>query len=382
MRIIQVWPEILPGRQARVVQVLGTCTALARLCEVVEVHVAGLTDDPARMLERFGFHLPPNLIFRRHRRHLGPISSSRLFLGGLRRALQDAVEGETVVLTRHYQVAAAAPRFGHPVILEAHEIMADKPGVSARVRRIEIEAYEHAAGVAFLSRGLQEAVRRRFGLRSPAVVTPSGAAIADGEPAAVEEAPSGTYAYAGSFRYPWKGTRTLLEAAAILHRRSPAEERPVLHVYGDFSGAPAEDRRLIEDLSSGGLLVAHGHREHGALMRELRRHPVSVLPNSATSANSRTYSSPLKLTEAMALGMGIVATDLPAIREMVDETCALLVPAGDPEHLARGIDRLLRDPDLRRRLGTAALARARRFSFDARARRLVDLAGSLLSRHA
>ena len=56
-----------------------------------------------------------------------------------------------------------------------------------------------------------------------------------------------------------------------------------------------------------------------------------VLPNPA-SAISTHFTSPLKLFEYMAAGRAIVASDLPAIREVLrDGENALLVTPGDAE---------------------------------------------------
>lgn len=66
------------------------------------------------------------------------------------------------------------------------------------------------------------------------------------------------------------------------------------------------------------------------------------------------------LCEGMASGTAIVATASGGNPELVrDGIEGVLVPPGDAEALARGIDRLIRDPALRVRLGSAAAARAR-----------------------
>lgn len=64
---------------------------------------------------------------------------------------------------------------------------------------------------------------------------------------------------------------------------------------------------------------------------------------------------PLALLEAMAEGLPVVASRVGGIPEIVqDGENGLLVPAGDPDALARALHRLLTDPDLRIRLGKAA----------------------------
>ena len=73
------------------------------------------------------------------------------------------------------------------------------------------------------------------------------------------------------------------------------------------------------------------------------------------------------LLEAAAAGCAIVATDVGGTREIfpVDSGAACLVPADDPAALALAIDRLVRSPDERQSLRSAARARAER-RFDRR----------------
>ena len=79
----------------------------------------------------------------------------------------------------------------------------------------------------------------------------------------------------------------------------------------------------------------------------------------------------MKLFEYLTLRKPIVASDLPAIREVLaDERTALLVPPGDAAALGRAISRLASDARLSAELGAAAFALAPSFSWDARAARL------------
>ena len=64
--------------------------------------------------------------------------------------------------------------------------------------------------------------------------------------------------------------------------------------------------------------------------------------------------SPLKVFEYMSLGRAIVASDLPVLRECLqDGKSALLVDAGDVTAWCRAID-CMRDPAVRASLGSAA----------------------------
>ncbi len=73
----------------------------------------------------------------------------------------------------------------------------------------------------------------------------------------------------------------------------------------------------------------------------------------------------LSMLEAMAAGLPTVAHRLSAIEEIhADGESALLVTLGDRDALGRALDRLVRDADLRSRLGLAAQQRAQKHSIE------------------
>jgi len=73
---------------------------------------------------------------------------------------------------------------------------------------------------------------------------------------------------------------------------------------------------------------------------------------------SRREGLPGAVVEAMAMQVPIVASDLPEVREVVDDSTAILVPPESPERLARAIASVLRD-----RNGAASRAEAARQRF-------------------
>jgi glycosyltransferase involved in cell wall biosynthesis len=67
---------------------------------------------------------------------------------------------------------------------------------------------------------------------------------------------------------------------------------------------------------------------------------------------------PRVVLEAMAAGLPVVTTDRGAIQEtVIDGECGFVLPDPDPRELADRMLRLLRDPDLRVRMGEAARSR-------------------------
>lgn len=92
-------------------------------------------------------------------------------------------------------------------------------------------------------------------------------------------------------------------------------------------------------------------------------------------SSSRSEGMPMAVLEAMAAGCAVIATDVGACAQLLEQGAAgRVVPAAAPAALADAIVALARDPAARRRLGEAARARAEaRYSLRACARRYLDL---------
>lgn len=235
-----------------------------------------------------------------------------------------------------------------------------------RLSRRDARVWHRAAAYVTITAALAAELESRFGARAHVHVVPDGGpdpramALPSHDPT---HRPV-VVGYAGHL-YPWKGADVLMSALAA-----------VPEVHGLIVGGhPAEaDRARVEGLArSMGLesrVTFTGHVPPGDVATRLAAASILVLPNTA-SAISERYTSPLKLFEYLAMGRPIVASDLPAIREVLtDGESALLVPPGDASALAGAIDRLASDRVLAGRLAAAAAALAPRYTWAARAERL------------
>jgi glycosyltransferase involved in cell wall biosynthesis len=108
-----------------------------------------------------------------------------------------------------------------------------------------------------------------------------------------------------------------------------------------------------------------------------------VAPLRECVRNLSQGCAPLKILESMADGVAVVASDLPAVRELItDGHDGRLVPADRPADLARALRILLEYPELRERLGTNARTTVEnRLTWDLSLRRLRDeVYGELLGK--
>lgn len=155
-----------------------------------------------------------------------------------------------------------------------------------------------------------------------------------------------------------KGLAEYVEAARLLRERDVAAD---LLLAGDPDpGNPAAVHEgTVRGWMDMGLVQWLGHVDDmPALLRSI---DILALPTFYGEG------LPKSLIEAAACGCALVTTDVPGCREVVSEdgVNGLRIPARDADALARAIERLCLDPDLRARLGAAARARTLR-EFDER----------------
>jgi glycosyltransferase involved in cell wall biosynthesis len=114
-------------------------------------------------------------------------------------------------------------------------------------------------------------------------------------------------------------------------------------------------RQIVESAGIADAVVFTGLVEQSDGPRYLAACDVLVSPHVPNPDGTPFFGSPTKLFEYMAMGRGIVASNLDQIGDVLrDRETALLVRPGDTGELACAIERLVDDPDLARRLGAAA----------------------------
>jgi glycosyltransferase involved in cell wall biosynthesis len=77
----------------------------------------------------------------------------------------------------------------------------------------------------------------------------------------------------------------------------------------------------------------------------------------------------MKVFEYLAAGRAILSSDLPVLREVLDERLAVMLPAGEIDAWQHALAELLANPSRGAELAEAAKAEAEKYSWRARARR-------------
>lgn len=383
MTVLYLADTRFPIERANGAQTMATCRALALRGHDVTLVVRPDTAAPPR--DPFAFYgttRPERMTIRT----IGGAPGTHLRrLRFLAEAVAAATVSDGVIFTRDLGLAAFLLRSPLPrrfrVVYESHGIAdvvsaempmllgrADLVPSAAKLQRLarrEALVWQRASAYVTITLALADELRARFGDRPNVHIVPDGApGPLAASPPRVQHEPRAVVGYAGHL-YPWKGVDVLIHALASL----PDIDAVVV------GGHPAERdltrvRALAASLGLESRVSLPGQVLPAEVATRLAGATILALPNTP-SAISERYTSPLKLFEYLAMGRPIVASDLPAIREILtDGQSALLVPAGDASALAAAIQRVAGDPALARRLAAGALALAPRFTWDVRAERL------------
>jgi glycosyltransferase involved in cell wall biosynthesis len=161
--------------------------------------------------------------------------------------------------------------------------------------------------------------------------------------------------YAGS-DLPWKGLHLLREASELL-------PEDVLTVFvGTIKEVGAASPRR--------MFVAP--QPYTKIPLWLAAADVLVLTGDPSSETARHYTSPLKLFEYMAAERPVVATDLPATRDILDDTTAYLAEPS-ASALAQAIEAALTHPEEASARAARARALVERYTWSERARAIAHL---------
>ncbi|MBV9660165.1 MAG: glycosyltransferase family 4 protein [Acidimicrobiales bacterium] len=265
----------------------------------------------------------------------------------------------------HAPSVAVPPRLACPLVVTVHDTAPElfPETFPARGRRFHRRGLRAAADRADLVIAVSQAAADEIVAHSPIPgsrvrVVPNGVAPMALAPARRAEvlarlgiAGQPYVLWLGSLE-PRKGVGTLVSAMAELHRRGL--HRQVRTVLGGFEG-----------WLGAALVDGADEAELGSSLRRLGRlseEEVWALYGGASvfAFPSRHEGFGLPVLEAMTQEVPVVASDIPALREVAGSAAVLVAP-GDRSAWAEAIDGLLGDDSARRQLATAGLERSRMF---------------------
>ncbi len=168
--------------------------------------------------------------------------------------------------------------------------------------------------------------------------------------------------YAGHL-YSWKGADTLAEASKLL------ADGVTVYFVGGTDTDVGSFRERFGNLPN---IVITGYKNHKEMPLWQKSADVVVVPNTAKENISKYDTSPMKIFEYMASKKPIVATDIPSIREILNDTNALIVLPDDPKAMAVGIMEILKNKDLAQSIACQAYVDVIPHSWRERSKRVLS----------
>lgn len=178
--------------------------------------------------------------------------------------------------------------------------------------------------------------------------------------------------YTGSL-FAWKGIHTLALASSFL-----PEGAQILFAGGNEKERQ-EFQKFVDSNNLPGITVLPlPYEDLGRAPLFMRAADVLVLPNTAKDPVSKLETSPVKLFEYMASMTPIVASDLPSIRNIVDETMVKFFAPDDPARLAEAIRSVLEDTKSAEKRALVAIKETGRYSWDRRIKTITNFFDSVI----
>lgn len=352
MQVVYVSNSVVPSKAANSIQVMKNCEAFAKLGHEVTLLV------PERDLEADGvedvyeyYDVEP--CFGLEKLPRPNLSSAGTFLVNYSIGRRAARMNPDLVYGRSTVACYFASLSGVPTAFESHA-----PVTQSRFGRVKdllfrrLTRHSTFEKLVVISESLREYYWERYAhLDGDVVVARNGADHVEDGGTVPFEAPEDRLqvGYVGNL-YPGRG----MDVIAELAERTPGTD---FHVVG---GNAEDIARWRDELGEPDAVSFHGFVPQNELDRYLLAFDVLLAPyqwDVATHAGHNTvqWMSPLKILEYMASGRAIVASDLPAIAEILEDgETALLCDPEDVDEWADALGRLREEPDRRRRLGRRA----------------------------
>lgn len=257
-------------------------------------------------------------------------------------------------------------KLGLPVIYEAHNL-SDKNIVQQK------KYWGKCHRIVVISRGLEKIFRESGVPEERILVAPDGVDLREFNINETKEkcrrilnlpVDKKIVLYSGHL-YDWKGANILKQVA-----RKCAKDRNIEFLF--VGGTEFDLGRFRSDITGAENIKLLGFKPHKEIPYYLKAADVLVLPNSGREAISRLYTSPLKLFEYMAAETTIVASNLPSIREILDEKSAIFFRPDDADDLAEKILYVLENYEAIKNLAHDARKKVSLYTWDRRAEKILN----------
>jgi glycosyltransferase involved in cell wall biosynthesis len=373
MKIALIAPTYLPARRANTIQVMKMAQALATLGHDLLVLVPGRIQGQSPSWNELAHHYGL-----RQRFEIEWVSTNphlRSYDYGLK-AIQLAREWDAdLIYTRLPQAATLSSFMGIPTVYEVHDLPQGTLGPWLLARFLKGRG---ARALIVITEALKDGLVSKFSLPDnlPLIVAPDGVDLARYQnlpsPSKARQllssplhiSPSTFVAGYTGHLYPGRGSDLILEIAAQL-----ADITFLL-----VGGEPENVERVRQQVQSRELenIYLTGFVPNADLPLYQAACDMLLMPyqkqvSASSGGDIARYLSPMKLFEYLACGRCIISSNLPVLREVLNNDNSVLLPPDDLDAWVTSILELRRNSEKRNQLAIQAKRDSQEYSWEKRA---------------
>jgi glycosyltransferase involved in cell wall biosynthesis len=306
-------------------------------------------------------------------KRIGALGKDRLAqLKWARRAVKEAKNfGADLIVTRDPLTALFSVLGKMETVLDLHGDLAHLCGRFYRMIRWKWFVDNSRFHPVFISKGLQDYYQRKYGL-SPAKssVLPDGCNLDDFTEASKRELIlSKEELHLGYF-----GKALVGKGIDLIRRLALLDKEDIFDIYG----AEKADAEKETGASFPENVVFHGHIVNKEVPEVMCNMDILLLPNQekldCEGEDIGKFTSPLKMFEYMASGRVVIASDLPVLREVIDESNAYLADSNDENAWYEAIKAIRSDGEMARKKALKAQSDVENYTWYNRAGSMLKLA--------
>lgn len=174
--------------------------------------------------------------------------------------------------------------------------------------------------------------------------------------------------YIGSL-YKGRGIDIIIEIAKVLHN----------HKFNIYGGEDEQIQNLKQEIVQLNLnnIFVYGHIPNSEVPKILCNQDILLMPYQKKvqvrgSEDTSAWMSPMKMFEYMASGRVIISSDMPVLREILNENNSFLLPCDDVESWIQTIKNIENNIELARKIALCAKEDVQNYTWTKRAKRIIE----------
>lgn len=371
MKIVYIASSIIPSRNANSVHVMKMCAAIARLGHQVCLFVPDAKKEQEQtQLDIYQFYDVPNNFEIQYIRW--PSIKGKGLIFAYLAAKKASELKPDFIYGRNVSACFFSSKLSKAkVAYESHApVKSEGPLLNFFFNSMRKQKNFHFLSV--ITQALKRYYEGSYGINSSDIcILPDGADPVSDDLSEIEskywvETYKIAVGYIGSF-HKGKGMEKILEL--VQHY-----DKMAFHIVGGTEEQIVKIKKTVQDKSNVFLYGFLPQKEAEKIRQkcDILLAPYGSKVGSVGRTEISQWMSPLKIFEYMSAAKPIIATDLPVLREVLNESNSILVEGNDISSWIEALDRL-EDESLRLQLGIQAKQDfENNYTWDARAKKLID----------